>query len=157
LLILLRASDLLACSCAGPASPEEQFASADVVFRGTVTAKVDRLSLFRKAWITLQALVGHDPDFDMDTYMNSQGFKVKFSVREMWRGPGERTLQLYTGRGGGDCGVPFQVGTEYLVYAWCDGDGDCFTIICGRTRRIENAAADLRYLASRRALPLRSN
>lgn len=154
LLLVLHAQTLLACSCASPGAPAQQFASADVVFRGTVTARVDRQTVLRRAWTTFLALIGRETDFAMETYARSHGFEVEFSVERMWRGPASREMAIFTGRGGGDCGVPFEVGKEYLVYGWCDDEDDCFSIICSRTSVIENAAEDLRYLASRTALRL---
>jgi hypothetical protein len=148
--------DVLACSCGPPGSPAEHFNSADIVFHGTVAAKakLDRRTLLRVAWSRLLALMTREPDISMETYAKSEGFRVEFSVQRMWRGSASRQVTIFTGRGAGDCGVPFEVGTEYLVYGWCDDEDDCYSFICGRTRRLRNATEDLRYLSSRRTLPL---
>lgn len=46
-----------------------------------------------------------------------------------------------------DCGVPFQVGETYLVYAADDEEtGVISTEICSRTRRLSDAGDDLAYL-----------
>lgn len=145
---LLQADIALACSCPR-LTPAEQFASSALVFRGTVRRTVDRVTPWRRAWSFLQTLVDSDRAFEMDDYAKSQGFKVEFDVDRTWRGRPSRRVAVFTGRGGGDCGVPFEVGRQYLVYAHCHQNGDCFTIICSRTQEIEDAAEDLRYLASR--------
>lgn len=53
-------------------------------------------------------------------------------------------VELMTGGGGGDCGYPFRLHQEYLVYA---GTSDLLrpltTSICARTRPISAAAEDL--------------
>jgi hypothetical protein len=140
----LHAPATLACSCGGRPTPAEAFAST-LIFRGTVTKRVDRFNVLRRAWLYVQDLVGEAGVFDEKT----TGFLVEFDVQRMWRGTSTRRIKVFTGRGGGDCGVPFEVGKQYLVYGGCDADGDCYTSSCGRTRPIEYAAEDLRYLATR--------
>jgi len=56
-----------------------------------------------------------------------------------------KTLDIWTS--GGDCGVEFQVGETYLVYALEDEDsGKLETSICMRTRRLSEENGDLAYL-----------
>lgn len=57
-----------------------------------------------------------------------------------------RRVVVLTGMGGGDCGFPFRRGKSYLVYAYRTGDGSLDVRICGRTRDLTHAAADLREL-----------
>jgi hypothetical protein len=61
---------------------------------------------------------------------------------------GEKTpqsLDIWTS--GGDCGVDFQVGETYLVYALEDEDsGRLETSICMRTRRLSEESGDLAFL-----------
>ena len=76
---------------------------------------------------------------------------VRFRVQERFRGATDNIVEVSTGRGGGDCGYPFQVGEAYLVYAFKAGDsGTVRTGICSRTRPLEKASDDLEFL---RALP----
>jgi hypothetical protein len=57
----------------------------------------------------------------------------------------EKELTVWTGQG--DCGIDFQVGETYLVYAGNDEEtGKLETSICYRTRRLSDAGADLAYL-----------
>jgi len=60
--------------------------------------------------------------------------------------PGEeKVLTVWTGRG--DCGIDFQAGETYLVYAGNDEEtGKLETSICYRTKRLTDAGADLAYL-----------
>jgi hypothetical protein len=61
---------------------------------------------------------------------------VHFSVDESFYGGAEarRETVVYTGSGGGDCGYPFVVGTNYLVHAGVGSDGRLSTGICGGTQ-----------------------
>jgi hypothetical protein len=55
---------------------------------------------------------------------------------------------VFTGMGDGDCGVPFEVGANYLVVADLSPNGVLSTSICDRTQKIEDleASTDLRAL-----------
>jgi hypothetical protein len=55
------------------------------------------------------------------------------------------TVELTTGAGGGDCGYDFVQGRRYLVYAGDYGRG-LETGMCHRTRPLERAGEDLKYL-----------
>ena len=88
----------------------------------------------------------------------SQGRRARFRVQKLFRasddekkdgkkddmGEGE---ELTIWNGAGDCGIDFQVGETYLVYAGDDEEtGRLQTSICYRTRRLTDAGADLAYL-----------
>jgi hypothetical protein len=60
--------------------------------------------------------------------------------------PGQQEIAISTGLGGGDCGFPFQRGLEYVVYAFRNSEGRLETNICSRTRRLDGAAEDIRYI-----------
>ena len=66
----------------------EEVAYADQVFIGTVIKKTDS---------------------DMVYFL--------FSVSQIFKGNKADTLTIKTGFGGGDCGVKFEIGKEYLVYS----------------------------------------
>ena len=70
--------------------------------------------------------------------------EVTLQVTRRWKGPSADTLVVRTGEGGGDCGYPFQVGAEYLVYA--SGKDVLYTGICHRTRLVLTAGEDLDVL-----------
>ncbi len=77
---------------------------------------------------------------------------VRIQVNESFGGvpPDAKEVNVLTGRGGGDCGVPFKVGEQYLVEAFVGSDGLAHAGICSSTRRIEAAGAALRILRQRR-------
>lgn len=116
------------CSCAPVKPPSEAASEAGLVFSGKVTAIV------------------------LDDAANELGRRdIKFDVQEVFRGPKSAEIELRS-RGGGSaaCDFSFRIGQEYLVYAYRrDDDGPWMTSTCSRTRRLREAADDLRHLRGR--------
>src|SRR6266849_2564708 len=112
-------SVLRACSCVMVSSgcSRGSNSSEGVIFLGKVIAKVD--------------LTTPDDAGAPNLYL---GYAVNFSVSESFNGVSEAETVVYTGRGGGDCGYPFVVGTSYLVYAGAGSDGRLSTGICTGTQ-----------------------
>lgn len=122
-----------ACSCVEPGTPWEQLAWADAVFAGTV--------------------------IDVDNpYPDDNGFiyggetvQVSFTVEKYWKGVMTEPIIIYTGQGNGDCGIPFEEGESYLVYAYIDDEGDypdgnLHANMCSRTALLYYAEEDLTKL-----------
>ena len=76
--------------------------------------------------------------------------KVKLRVERIWKGILSNEVIVVTGRGGGDCGYPFEVGARYLVFAYGD-DTKLETNICQRTKGLADAAEDLKLLGKGRS------
>lgn len=78
--------------------------------------------------------------------------KARIQVNESFGGPGPEAqeIDVLTGLGGGDCGVPFKPGEVYLVEAFVSKDGLVHAGICSSTRRIDAVGAALRVLRQRR-------
>lgn len=84
------------------------------------------------------------------------GAKVRFKVKTLFRredddgdddGDEDDVKQLDVSTPFGECGVPFQRGETYLVYANADeNSGVESTTTCTRTRRLSDAGYDLTYL-----------
>jgi hypothetical protein len=74
--------------------------------------------------------------------------RVRLSVMESFAGPRGRNFELYTGLGGGDCGVDFEVGEEWLVDAGLDGAGRWIARHCTATSRLSHAREALHELRS---------
>jgi hypothetical protein len=115
--LFARPSPVLACSCSEPRSPAIEFAQAGAVFRGEVTRIRE----------------------------TARGYRVDFAVRRSWKGILTENAQVSTGSSDADCGYDFQVGAEYVVYAYDWGDG-WNTHSCSRTTEVSRAAEDLGYL-----------
>ncbi len=99
---------------------------------------------------------------DLFYWIIDHGKRVRFTVRTLYRNgedededdsAGEdhapRTLDIWTAFG--ECGVDFQNGETYLVYADSDEESDVVTTSsCHRTRRLSDAGDDLAYLFFRK-------
>lgn len=83
-----------ACSCAELPSVEEELEQSTAVFSGKVLGVREKRSL--------------------NGYMKKS---VLFEVKNTWKGVKQSQMIITTGQGGGDCGIDFIVGKEYLVYA----------------------------------------
>jgi hypothetical protein len=75
--------------------------------------------------------------------------RVELDVIESFSGPAGKRFVLYSGLGGGDFGVGFKPGQEYLVFAYrAEQSGRWVANICGGTRHIRFAAEDVKTLAA---------
>lgn len=79
---------------------------------------------------------------------DASGVSVKFLVEKIWKGKLSREVNIFTGRGGGDCGYQFEVGESYLVYA-SGANESLSTTICQRTAR-RSGNGDLKHLGKGR-------
>ena len=125
--------DAAACSCMPAGPPCEAFWKVHAVFVGRVLATAEQPS---QPWKP-----GEPLPFGL-------GVKVTLAIVERLAGDSgdEPTIEITTGRGGGDCGYRFEVGRSYVVYAWkTEGRALLSTSICTRTRPVGQAADDLRY------------
>ncbi|HJQ37079.1 MAG TPA: hypothetical protein VKB93_08065 [Thermoanaerobaculia bacterium] len=105
-LLLFFARAAAACSCIN-ATQEQAFAHAPFVFAGVVE-KIENAGEWER--------------------------RVTFRVMQWWKGEQlERTIDVWTGRGGGDCGYPFETGQSFLVMATRMTDNRLATGICTGT------------------------
>lgn len=115
-----------ACSCAELPSVEEEFARSQAVFSGKVLEVKEKRSL--QGYITK---------------------KVIFEVTNTWKGVEKTQMMITTGSGGGDCGIDFKEGQEYLVYAYEStmyGGNSLVSVICDRTNELSSLQEDLKVL-----------
>ncbi len=107
-------------------------AAGGPVFLGTVIQVTDRQSIPEAAHLSSR--------------------KAQIRVNELFGGldPNVSEIDVWTGTGGGDCGVPFKPGETYLVSAYVSNDGLLHASICGSTRGIDEIGAALRVLRNGR-------
>ena len=72
--------------------------------------------------------------------------KVTLKVKTSWKGLLPTEVILLTGLGRGDCGYPFEVGQNYLVYAYGQDLDHLGTNICQRTAPFSDGGSDLKIL-----------
>jgi hypothetical protein len=109
----------------GSRDAERALADSEAVFSGEVV-KIDPPSPFKSS-----------AALETDT----------LRVSEVWKGPGQRTLEVHTALMGMSCGYPFKEGQEYLVYAYSGKQG-LEVDLCNGTQRLTEAEADLEVLGA---------
>ena len=108
----------LACSCAGPKPTSEVYQDSDAVFVGRATdiRNQDRFNI------------------------------VQFDIGMAWKGVSDSRVLVKTADSGSMCGYGFDLGRDYLVYAYNGSSDYLSTSGCGRTQPFETAFSDLAYL-----------
>lgn len=133
---------LLGCSCGGPGPvPCGGLSPTTFVFVGTV-----------------ESIENPPPDFnqpaesrvDMRTVDQSGYSRYHFRVDEKISGIQTTDIDVFSGRGGGDCSYHFQKGAQYLVFPYQSDDGRPMATICSETRPVELAKAKLAVLRAMR-------
>lgn len=115
-----------ACSCVMPPPPKDALNNSDAVFNGEVVKIIENGKLIR-----------------------GNGKTIHFKVDKVWKGTDESEVVITTGNHDGDCGIPFEKGQKYLVYA---ATSDMYvpntlsTTICHRTTELSGASEDLNAL-----------
>src|SRR5215211_7937168 len=107
----LASQTAMACSCSSHGTPCEGFGSAAAVFVGTVTA-VRENDLGKGMSVSERRRKEDSGEIDWSPKA------YKFSVEQAYLGVAGAEIEIFTGRGGGDCGYRFQPGTRYIVYAY---------------------------------------
>ncbi|PJC62649.1 MAG: hypothetical protein CO022_03395, partial [Flavobacteriales bacterium CG_4_9_14_0_2_um_filter_32_27] len=104
---------IIACSCIGQRTVEEEVKHADALIVGTILSK-------KIVTLTDSTILKIYPN---DTTMrNSPMGKMKIAhydllVQDIYKGKiTNDTLIIYTGLGGGDCGIKFEIGKKYIIY-----------------------------------------
>lgn len=148
-----------ACSCLEPGLPAQEFRESNAVFTGRVLGIVDEYVPVFSTLDRILTALGKQPYFWVRAgkYV---GYRIHFRVHNSWKGVEMSTIVVDTGYGMGDCGYPFAVSNDYLVYAsYPSGIPDDYwvTSICSRNAEISAASTDLMYLNSLPRLQLTSS
>jgi hypothetical protein len=102
-----------ACSCVGTSTVAGELKRADFVVVGKVKARTRvTASAILKGANQVAGLSASDTTFLFYQY------RYTVEVEEVYKGiRQEKTVEIFTGGGGGDCGVRFAVGSRYVIYA----------------------------------------
>ncbi len=145
-----------ACSCVQPGLPAQELRESQAVFTGKVLRIVDEyrpvFSMVDKVLTTLR-----QPPYFWTHAGKYVGYRIYFGVNDSWKGVEETTVVVDTGYGMGDCGYPFVVSNDYLVYAsypYGIPNNYWVTSICSRNAELSAAIDDLRYLKTLPTLSL---
>ncbi|RXT06563.1 hypothetical protein [Ammoniphilus sp. CFH 90114] len=120
-----------ACSCVETPSPQVALNQADAVFVG------------RAENITT------DNKFSLGSSVDP--VLISFEVSTVWKGNEQNNVEVMTVSGSESCGYSFDLGKEYLVYAFKNDRGELQTNICTRTTPLSAAQDDLQALGEGRS------
>ena len=135
------AQTAMACSCVAPGTPCESYGRAAAVFVGTVTSVRDSQQQQRAKDLTERRKQEDAGEIDWSP------MAYKFAVEQAYLGVAGGEIEIFTGHGGGDCGVTFQTGQRYLVYAY-RSKNKLTTSICTRTKPFNRATEDVAFLGT---------
>lgn len=135
-LVLFLHTDAMACSCIliGGESLKQQ----------VTIAKKDSKAVFSARVLAITK--------EPENYFVS----VRLLVEDVWKGKLTKEVFLTTGSGGGGCGYPFEVGENYLIYAYASNIGSLSTGICSRTKTLSDSAQDVKVLGKGKPVPYSS-
>jgi hypothetical protein len=134
---LLFVTDTFACSCSildkiGKSDKElveEARKSADAVFVGEIVE-----------------LRFSEPSDELGSLVRY----AKFRIERSWKGPEEEFIEVETFNICCVCGVGFEKGQRYLIYAYSKGENGLATNICTRTFIYQEDNIDEKYLGDPR-------
>ncbi len=139
ILLLNIPSQMYACSCVGESTVVNAVKYADAVFTGTIISK-EHISLTDSAIIKL---FPDNPTLQKSPMASINIARYNLVVHTRYKGAiTADTIFIYTGVGGGDCGVQFQVNKQYIIYGDSESyfgsrfpkqDNVYWTNICSRT------------------------
>lgn len=134
-----------ACSCISPSSLSSLFKDSAGVFVGTVVS--GSVILQREGFETRERRRRSSQQITLPSFSDSmKARRLEIEVKESWKGPEvHKVVTVFTSRTDGECGYPFELGKTYLVYAY-QHEGDYVVSLCSRTRSLEKAYFDLKYL-----------
>ncbi len=113
------------CTCNETPTFEEAFSSSSAIFSGIV-----------------ERIESATPDYPTDVW-------VTLRITALWRGNGGETIRVATPENEAICGVPFTIGTEYLVYARTyQQSPTLWTYLCGRTHATFAGDPDIALLGA---------
>lgn len=122
------AGEAHACSCAGTGSTEEALRRSTVVFSGEVV-EVEEPSM--------EQVEPADPEMPLLG-------PVTFHVKAAWKGVSGESMVVHGQGPGASCGLDFERGETYLVFAGGtgrSGDGPLETGLCSATRQTSGETA----------------
>lgn len=112
--ILTSFSDKMnACNCIGQRTVKEELERSDAVFVGTIVSK--RIVTLTDS--TILNLFPNDTTMRISSVSKMTIARYDLVIDYIYKGKITKdTVLIYSGIGGGDCGIRFKIGTKYLIY-----------------------------------------
>jgi len=126
----------LACGCVPSPTPGFELQKTDVVFVGKVT-HIETIAPDGWLYGAFKQMMGSEQLYEFET------IRVTLDVKTPIKAADESPLIIETLASQQQCGVPFQTGKEYFVYAHRSPQGDLKTDMCTRTATVAQAAEDI--------------
>jgi hypothetical protein len=145
LMLLFSTGIANACLCDGEDTVKEAFAGASVIFMGQYLGSEYRKGIKNEMVDLHMSTQGLPGDYEILVY--------RFKANRRWKGDMGNEVILVTDHARlpngseviSDCGLGFDVGQEYLVYAY-GAKNELASDACTRTRRKARAAQDIKEL-----------
>ena len=113
LLLTCISGRLLACSCIGQRTVRDEVKHADAVVVGTIFNK----QIVKLTDSTILEMFPNDTTMKDSPMSKMTIARYDFLVEDIYKGKVTKdTLIIYTGLGGGDCGIRFEIGAKYIIY-----------------------------------------
>jgi hypothetical protein len=125
ILVALACRQAAACDC-WISDPNRQVERADIVFAGRVTG------IEAAPWPGILP-AGHTMPAQPRLPWTYGLRQVSFEIERAIKGTAVHTISLWTGSGGGDCGIDFRPALTYLVLARYDSGHRLIADLCGGT------------------------
>ena len=104
---------IFACSCIGQNTVKEELKHSDAVVVGTVLSK----QLFVLTDSTMLKMFPNDTSMRNSPMSKKTIARYDILLQDIYKGKFTTdTLIIYTGLGGGDCGIRFEIGKKYIFY-----------------------------------------
>ncbi len=126
----------LACRCLPPPSPSFGMEKSDVVFVGKAT-NIETIEADGWLYGSFKQMMGSEQLYEFET------IRATLEVTTPIKAADESPLIIETLASQEQCGIPFQTGKEYFVYAYRSPQGDLKTDMCTRTATVAQAAEDI--------------
>jgi hypothetical protein len=127
-----RPCPVLMCSCVPPGPISSARSGDETIFEGSVLQERDT-TIWRAGGPRL-------------VHLRTRWRVLTLNVVRVWNGAPTDTIEILTGFGGGDCGYPFVVGEQYVVFASPDNSAPptaprlLIADICSHTTEAKNAS-----------------
>lgn len=114
LLVLNSFSDkVFACNCIGQRTVKEEIKHADAVLVGTIVSK-EFITLTDS---TILKMFPNNSIMRKSQMSKMIIARYNLVIQDIYKGKiTNDTVTIYTGIGGGDCGIGFEIGLKYIVY-----------------------------------------
>lgn len=138
ILLILNSYQSIACTCVRGATIQSSFYQANIVIKATILESIEIIDTIE--YIHKDKII-----------VRPTGYICKAQIIQKYKGSIKTdTISISTGYGGGDCGVIFENGKNYIIYTRSQGNGYYYTNVCYGTKRYSKKEHKLLLKLSRK-------